>query len=498
MTGKNKNLTAKKSPPRRTPNWTLLYNIVAYIYLAAFVIGIIYFSFSPLIFILFVVVAAIFILPLNSLGLGIIVCLTMIFERFFTLQSLVIEQAAYKIYPLDLVILITGLALLINIFYRKSRPKLFLEAPEKILLLFMALTGLYFLRGLIDINADPAVVFSSFKNYAFYPILYFLVIYIIQDSKKFKNLIHIMILSGLALIVFIAIGFFRGQGLWTEFTPLSTGGVRLLAGTHAFYLVLTFLIILSLLAAKRFYNNSLPSLVLWLWGLGIAVSLMRHLWLALVVGALVLLFIAPKTNRKKLIGYGLKNLMVLASIVVLVVLVVNLLPLQGLPEGINNYGGDLKERVVSILNTAGDTSASWRISLWQTAQRVWLLNPFLGVGFGLKIPLELPDWHTFEEVRNIHNSLLAILVQMGIIGLLLFLLVIATVLAKSWKKIFLNEDLNPYYLGLVACLTALIFASLFQPYLETNLTGVFFWLILGLIRTGKIINNQKLPAETNG
>ena len=60
---------------------------------------------------------------------------------------------------------------------------------------------------------------------------------------------------------------------------------------------------------------------------------------------------------------------------------------------------------------------------------------------------------------------------------------IASVLIVAIPKIFVNQDLKPYYLGILAGTVAFLFASLFQPYLETNLLGIWLWLFLGLLRT---------------
>jgi len=80
---------------------------------------------------------------------------------------------------------------------------------------------------------------------------------------------------------------------------------------------------------------------------------------------------------------------------------------------------------------------------------------------------------------------------MGLIGIGLFGLFVVTNVLGNLKYIFKNDDLKPYYFGLLSATVAVIFASLFQPYLETNLTGIFFWILLGLLRTSIIINKVK-------
>jgi len=82
---------------------------------------------------------------------------------------------------------------------------------------------------------------------------------------------------------------------------------------------------------------------------------------------------------------------------------------------------------------------------------------------------------------------------MGLLGITIFGILILSIIFASAKNIFKDEDLRPYYIGLIASLIAFIASSLWQPYLETNLMGLWFWLILGLMRSAGLIaekNNQ--------
>ena len=72
-----------------------LYNLVAFIYLAGIIILSIIFGLSPFLYLLFAIIAAALIIPSHLSGLKLIIIMTMIFERFFTLQSLVMEQQIY-------------------------------------------------------------------------------------------------------------------------------------------------------------------------------------------------------------------------------------------------------------------------------------------------------------------------------------------------------------------------------------------------------------------
>ena len=473
------------------PSFGSIYNLLAYLYLAGFIVLGMAWSFSPLIYALFILVAMIFVLPSHFLGLQLIIFSTMIFERWFTLQPLVTEYSVYKIYPLDLIIILTVAGWLINQIWTKKNEVIF-GWTEKLLLAFMILTGAYLIQSLFDINADLEVAGSTFKNYAFYPLLYFLTVYSVQTKEQFKNIIHLILFTGVLIIGFLVIGLLRGEGLWTQFTPLSTLGVRFLAGTHAFYLMIATLISLSLLAFDRFKHKSLTTLIMIIWLGGIAMSLMRHLWLAFLAGLIVTLLLVPITNRKNLIRLSIKSGLLIITLMIVAVLLVNIFSLDNFSQSLNNSYRIINERMASIFTSSGDTSINWRLNFWQSAKNAWLKNPIMGLGFGQKLPLELGDWQTFEEIRNIHNSPLAIAIQMGLIGIALFGLFLLAELLAGFKYIFKNEELKPYYLGLLSAIVAVLVASLFQPYLETNLTGIFFWILLGLFRTGLIVTKEKI------
>ena len=95
-------------------NFNVTYNILAYLYVGCFVILGIIIGFSPIVYGLFFIISLIFILPSHLLGLYMIIFMTMIFERWFSLSPLITDSAIYKLYPLDIIIIITILSWLLN------------------------------------------------------------------------------------------------------------------------------------------------------------------------------------------------------------------------------------------------------------------------------------------------------------------------------------------------------------------------------------------------
>lgn len=475
---------------------TTLYAAITYAYLAAFiVVGIIYQP-SLLLYALITLSAAIFIIPYPTIGLGAIVIMTMWFERFFTLQSLVIDNQTYKLYPLDIVVGLTIIGIVIGALRHRHWPSINWQICDRILLLFIIYTSYKFIVSTITPGADFSIAFSSFKNYAIYPVLYFLVLILLRHRENWTNMIRTMIGAGVGIIAFIIIGLALGEGLWTEYTPLSTSGVRLLAGTHAFYLIVISMITISMIAeySRRWRVVMIGLLMVWL--VGIVGSLMRHLWVAMAVGGAAILTMVADHERHRLVRYGAQAVLVVIMLATIIFWLTSLFPNTAFQATLDQVADNTFSRVGSVSDLSVDTSATWRVMVWQVAFERWLENPAFGVGFGQAITIGGTDWQTNEFIRNIHNSPLAIAVQTGLVGIGLLVLWLYTIFNYGFQTLRNHRDYT-LIAGLIAALAVLIFSSLFQPYLETNLTGIFLWIIAGLIRVvGETANNDSPFTET--
>lgn len=463
----------------------------SYFYLSLIIIGFAFFSQSPWLYLIFIGLAVFFILPDRYLlGLCLLIFLTMFFERHFALQGLVIDRSIYKLYLIDIVFGLTILAYFISYKYRQIKLKVIWGLPEKLLFIFMVLVSAYLIRSFFDINTKFPIAFSSFKNYLLYPLIYFFVAWSVDSSEKLKKIVHLFLLASVGLIIFIFIGLVRGAGLWSEFTPLSTAGVRYLAGTHAFYLSLALTISISLLLYGRLRNYTFSLFIMSAWAFGIGVSLMRHLWLATVLGVVALFVLADRPIKKIFSTYALKVSMIGVSLAVGLALVISLTYFSGSSDKLYQTVSAFGQRIYSVAELSEDSSANWRQSFWYESKKIWLTNPLLGIGFGRSLMIDDGKWQTTEEIRNIHNSPLSITVQMGLLGIGIFVFFILSVLFSAWLDLKNHFDLKPYYLGIIGVIVVFLSSSFFQPYLETNMMGIWLWLFLGLLRTAKTIKEE--------
>lgn len=455
--------------------------IFVIVFVALFILVNIFYGFSWPLYILAMLLSFAISIRYPRSGLFAIVFLTMIFERFFTLQTFFIGKVEYKIYPLDILMLGIIIGLAFQFLFNKIKIKL--KKSDWVLIAFIILNATYFFTSAYVTGGDRALAFSSLKNYGFYSLLYFVTIFSIRGTDDFKRLGKFFLAGAVGIILFIIIGVLRGEGLWSEFTPLSTSGMRLLAFTHGLYLALAIIpAILFRLFDKNPSKNFSTNFLIVIWAFGILATLMRHLWIALAMVLVLIYPLIPKEKKADLQKIAIKYLAVLAVGFVAVFYVSALDPQSRLSVEIGSVVGVVAERTGSLGNIGQDESYFWRTLVWKSAYVDFKSNPVFGIGTGKKVYVENgKEYKDFVEVRNIHNSYLAILIQFGFLGLFLFLYFVY----KNWTgllKAYWSDKENWQSLAILGIISIYLIAIFFQPYLETNLLSIFFWIALGLAR----------------
>lgn len=426
-------------------------------------------------------------------GMYAIVFLTFVFERFFTLAPIVLARSEVKLYPVDVIFLAVIAGVILKIIIKKREIASVADSiamTEKRqayywLIAFIVLVSIYFLASFFDQNVDKDLAFSAWKNYGFYALFYFAIIFLLNKKEHILRFLRFALAGAVAIIFFILYGVIAGNGLWSEFTPLSTEGVRLLAFPHAFYLTMAVLTLGTFLifSPEKRYQKYFWLIPVWVFG--IVGSMMRHLWISLFFSLVVVFFLLPKEKKIFLKNYLGKIIFALVAIVVFVFYLSVLSSNSTFDRGVDYSLEVLGSRATSFSNFSEDESFFWRGMLWLEAGEKIKENPLFGIGLGKKLSLELGDYQDLVEVRNVHNSLLAIALQGGLVLLLPLLGFVFLVL----KNLVGKKEKEWIDIALIALAANYLIAFLFQPYLETNLLGIFFWMIFGALR---ITNFTKL------
>lgn len=458
--------------------------------MSVYIIGTLFFGQSLLLycFALLLVFCSIMVRP--SSGLYILVICTMWFERHFTLAPLSLGSIAVKFYPIDFVILFLIISVIARMIF--GGWKFQLKTLDRFILIFGAICtiGLVtaYIRGL-----DLSVAFGTYKNYFLYSIIYFLFAIILRAEEDWRSLMSWFFVGGFGLIFFLAFGLINGRGLWSEFTPLSTAGERLLAGTHTFYFVLFFFWLAGLFlwkkrkSGEKWFDNIWVWIALSLSAGALVVSLVRHLWLAV---AFVLVFwLAFLPGLKTRLRYVF--LVALTAIITTVWLSgyyysENVLR-PGDQSGKISASQVLKERTdIQYVTSMQDSSFRWRVSTWKIGYFAWTISPVFGTGLGYKISGFDNNWPFTIALREIHNDYLAILFQLGMVGFIVvgvWFLYMCYEFIKN-RKLLSGDDLfrsRLFFFSWSSILVLMVGFSI-SVYWDVNLYIIWWWLALAAMR----------------
>ncbi len=126
-------------------------------------------------------------------------------------------------------------------------------------------------------------------------------------------------------------------------------------------------------------------------------------------------------------------------------------------------------------------NVSGRLELWQSAYAIAVRHPILGIGpgaFGTALPAAQKG---AVYARYAHNTYLQVFAELGLAGLLSFLLLIGAILQRGWR--LMVDDLSDdkwLRLGCLGGLTAFLVHNLVDYTWYVPGVAFAFWLIAGL------------------
>jgi len=138
------------------------------------------------------------------------------------------------------------------------------------------------------------------------------------------------------------------------------------------------------------------------------------------------------------------------------------------------FGAVLAQRQETTLQGTGYLA---RIDLWQLALGLWRDHPFLGIGAG--------NWSAAVSLTysgGTHNSLLQILVELGIFGAAFATIAFFAILAATWR---IRGD------RLRLCLLTGILGSFINCLFEASFEGVAFTWFLGVFLGGVLATSMR-------
>jgi O-antigen ligase len=127
-------------------------------------------------------------------------------------------------------------------------------------------------------------------------------------------------------------------------------------------------------------------------------------------------------------------------------------------------------------------SKDWRLKLWPLMLGQVTERPLTGYGFGRGI-LREPLRHEFDRTLlwHAHNLFLDLVIQTGIVGLLLFLLLLAAKLREGWSMVRSADDLTVACgLAVVAVITGMVVRNMTDT-LWVRQNALLYWGVLGVL-----------------
>lgn len=151
----------------------------------------------------------------------------------------------------------------------------------------------------------------------------------------------------------------------------------------------------------------------------------------------------------------------------------------------------LSARTSSLFSTA-DATGSGRINLWRAAVAGWHEHPVVGLGYGAFIGqsndllrqtpgVDFSAYQLRDTGQFVHNAYLESLTELGVVGLVLFFGVLATMARTLWVTARAAAERDAVYLSAFtrAVLLSLAGFALASVFLSTE-TDRVLWVMLGL------------------
>lgn len=154
---------------------------------------------------------------------------------------------------------------------------------------------------------------------------------------------------------------------------------------------------------------------------------------------------------------------------------------------------------------SGDIS-NRRFDLWKNATQIFGKNPILGIGFGNNVAYareELPDCYMltngFAIFDAFHNVIMDLLASQGIVGLVIFMVIIILSLKYLLSNIKRIEDEDKLKcILLFVCCVGIVVSGMFVSHIlyVNNQTTVVFWLLWGYlmyyVTVGSVNNKEEI------
>lgn len=314
-----------------------------------------------------------------------------------------------------------------------------------------------------------------------------------SDLKKKEIYLNLLLSVGVLLSIFAIWQFFSNSfGIFDQFSFLRDEykkGVFPFPRVQATFLeplfFANFLLIPILIAVKKAFEkpaDKLISFFLFLTLVAFILTLSRGAYLALVVSFLA--FSSPMILifRHKFS----KFIPILLTTVVAVIFSYSLIYFSTGQSGVNSYVSQAT-KTTDVDNPSAVSDLDYlrtRNYTVEVAQNHIKQN-FLGIGTGAFG--SLPEFKLLKDqgrYQTVNNEYLEILVENGVVGFVLFLLLIISILVSVYRQILASKDFSS------TMFLAIFLGWLVQYLTFSNLYLIYIWVFAGLMLAGRQIKQE--------
>lgn len=333
------------------------------------------------------------------------------------------------------------------------------------------------------------VALGIVKGWLLIPLLYYMMLYKLVDKRsQLKTALNCFVISALPLVAWAFYQYFSGDFLTMDGRA---SGPFINANYLAMYLspavaALWIQLIRTILNSFKFRTFFITACGAFIYSIALLLTQSYGAILA-VIGALTIYLILNWSLFKKY--QREKELVMLKRIVYLLIVLGVVVICAGLLLFVNTE----KWRV--LLELAERSSSSVRLQVYQISAALIAQNPLLGIGLGqyeavynLQAPIILGKAPYEWVMIHPHNIFLAFWLNLGLGGLLMFLIIIVSAFAKYVRAIDFKDK---YFklIGVTMLILILLHGQIDTHFFKNDL-ALMFWLIIALITLPIDLNNK--------
>ena len=151
------------------------------------------------------------------------------------------------------------------------------------------------------------------------------------------------------------------------------------------------------------------------------------------------------------------------------------------------------EKIQSAANVTTDASNLERINRWDCAYQMFKKKPLIGFGPGtyafeyaaFQDPENLTIISTnFGDMGNAHSEYLSALSESGLIGMLLFMSVVAAIFYSTirlYHRYEKNNDVKILVMGIIVSLASYFIHAFLNNYLDTDKAAIPIWAMCAMV-----------------